>query len=80
MKFLVSTALRTAISIHVAEILRDAGSEVMLYIIMTLKLQTTSTVLRRENRCWKLLNPPRFTPENWVGNRESYIVYSLLIM
>ena len=29
-KFHVSTALRTAISTHVAEILRDAGSEVML--------------------------------------------------
>jgi hypothetical protein len=30
LKFHVSTALRTAISMHVAEILRDAGPKVML--------------------------------------------------
>jgi hypothetical protein len=42
LKFHVSTAVRTAISTHVAEILRDAGPKVILYRIITLKLHTTS--------------------------------------
>jgi hypothetical protein len=37
LKFHASTALRTAISTHVAEILRDAGPKVMICGIVTLK-------------------------------------------
>jgi hypothetical protein len=42
MKFNVCTALRTAMSTHVAEIFRDAGPKVILYRIITLKPHTTS--------------------------------------
>ena len=43
-KYNVSSALRAAISMHVAEILRDAGPRVILYRIITLKQLTTSVV------------------------------------
>jgi hypothetical protein len=42
--------------------------------IITLKLHTTSVAFR-ENTCRKLPNPPRFTPENWVGIGKYYILF-----
>jgi len=41
MKFHVCTAMRTAVSTHVAEILRDAGPKVILYLSITLQLSPT---------------------------------------
>lgn len=41
LKYPVSTALRTAVHTHVAEILRDAGPKVMLCRIVILKAHTT---------------------------------------
>ena len=43
-KYLVSTALRTAIMTHVAEILRDAGPKVRFYKFMTLRSHTITFV------------------------------------
>ena len=65
--------MRTAISTHVAEILRDAGSKVMLCRIITPK-KPAHILSRRENRCWKSLNPPRFTPENWAGIKDQEVL------
>jgi hypothetical protein len=41
MKFHVSTAMRTAVSTHVAEILRDAGPKVISYVCIELQLHST---------------------------------------
>ena len=65
LQFHVSTAVRTAICTHVAEILRDAGPKVMLCRMTILKLHTTS--LDRENTYRKSPSPPRFTLGSWVG-------------
>jgi len=44
MKFHVSTAMGTAISTHVAEILRDVGPKVMSYVPIYLQFGPTLTV------------------------------------
>jgi hypothetical protein len=65
MKFHVSTAMRTAVSTHVAEILRDVGPKVMSYV--SIHLQHGPTFLScRENMSEKSPSPPRFTVESWV--------------
>jgi hypothetical protein len=50
LKFHLSTAVRTAISTHVAEILRDAGQEVMLYPIVN--FEATSDLCRTGKTCF----------------------------
>jgi hypothetical protein len=63
MKFHVSTAMGTAVSTHVAEILRDVGTEVMSCV--PIYLQFGPTLLScRENMSEKSPSPPRFTVES----------------
>lgn len=70
-KFHLCTAMRTVMSMHVAEILRDAGPKVVLGPIIDFKLYPT---LYRENLWQKSLGPPNLTTENWVGLRINVIL------
>jgi hypothetical protein len=63
MKFLVCTAMRVAVSTHVAEILRDAGPKVV-FIPIHHFIVGADLLLYRENKSAKSPNPPRFTVEN----------------
>ena len=63
-KYHLSTAIRTAVNTHVAEILRDAGPEVTLHPSVTLRVPLT--FYYRENTLVKLLSLLKLTPENWV--------------
>jgi len=55
--------MRTAVSIHVAEILRSAGPKVAVYPSITSHLPLTFS-LRRENTFLKLLSLPVSTLGN----------------
>ena len=63
MKFLASTAMRTAVSTHVAEILRDAGPKVT-FVRPYVSITGSDLPLHRENTSAKLPSTLRFT----VGN------------
>ena len=56
--------MRTAISVHVAEILRDAGPKVTLYPSVDLRVPLTFRY--RENTLVKLRSLRTLTPGKWV--------------
>ena len=68
MKFHVSTAIRTAVSTHVAEILRDVGPEVLLFSIILRLLP--DFLLPRESTSGKLPSLLTCTLGNWVRIRH----------
>jgi hypothetical protein len=68
-KFHVSTALRTAVSIHVAEILRDAGPQVMNDLFTS--FLTVDLLIHRVNMLETLPSLRMFTQENWVRIKNS---------
>ena len=76
-KYPVSTAIRTAVGMHVAEILRDAGPEVSLpYPSVTLRVPLTFRY--REDTPVKLLSPLTLTPGNWVRTYRGFNMHSLI--
>jgi len=71
--------MRTAISMHVAEILRDAGPKVTLYPSVALRVPLTFRY--RENTLVKLRSLRTLTPGNWVRTyRRGSICYPLLML
>ena len=78
-KYHVSTAIRTAVSTHVAEILRDAGPEVTLY--PSVNLRVPLTLHYRENTLVKLPSLLTLTPGNWVRScRRGLICFPLSML
>ena len=75
-KYHVSTAIRTAVSTHVAEILRDAGPEVTLY--PSIDFLVPLTFRYRESTLVKLLSLLMLTPGNWVRPSERFDMLSLI--
>jgi hypothetical protein len=72
-KYHLCTALRTAITVHVAEILRDAGPKVTMFNVQ-LSVSLRPTFLCRESTCRRSPSPPRFTTANWVGTKQTNYV------
>lgn len=71
--------MRTAVSTHVAEILRGAGPKVTVHPSIILHLPSTF-LLRRENTFLKLLSLPMCTQGNWVRVRGLLIHCHSLVL
>ena len=71
--------MRTAVSIHVAEILRDSGPEVTLHTFVILRVPLTCRY--RGSTFVKLPSLQTLTPGNWVRTyRRCLICYPLLML
>lgn len=68
-----------AITVHVAEILRDAGPNVMLCPRIDSDI-LTSTLLYRVNMCRRLPDLPRLIIENWVSIKDNFTLSIIIIM